>query len=231
MGEKIPEFLEPVADFIEVAKQSIQEGDTIESTLQRYVAVRDKKELTKLYERFSEAFGPEGEMIAAHPSKAVYFNGGKDPAEPDKYFPGLHFSLPLMAYVMRRALDEDDKEESFKKYIKNVKTLVRERNEDVDKHNNAIIDDFYGDSEEFDHDFHVLLYKQHAHEGEEDALPKFLESLNINAYPTPNMIEKLCAPTLRALDNLSQKRALEAEQNLSEAQGSADGNDFEEPEL
>lgn len=203
-------FLEPLIDFSEAAR-SCQNGEELDTILERYVALRDKKNLTKLYEEFIEAFGDEGEKIASNPSKAIYFNGGSDPTEPDKYFPGLHFSLPLLAYVMRRALNTDTEEEAYHKYIKNVDRLVKERNEDAEKHNNKIRDAYYADKDPFEHDAHVLIYSQQkgADANTVESVPAFEESLVVNAYPSRNMIEKLCAPTLRALDNVLQKEAVQ----------------------
>lgn len=199
MGEKIPEYLEPVADFIEVAKQSLHDGDSIESTLQRYVAVRDKKQLTKLYAEFTEVFGGEGEVIVSKPLSANELNGNDDikaGADKSNYFPGRHFSLPLMAYIMRRALDKADPDVSYEKYIKNVDVLVAEENEHIDECNAKILADAEAERE-----------------GES---PKFMDRVEVHAYPSQYFIEDLCAEALDQLAELKVRRENEINHDNSD---------------
>ncbi len=165
-------LFEPVLDLLSAADDTLKEGESLDSALRRYVELRNKNKLTKLFDAFHEEYGAEGGALAAHPAKAVYFNGGIDPAEPDKYFPGHHFALPLMAHVMRLALEECDEEKSYKQYIKNVDALVSEQNQTIERSN------------------------------EDSDLAEYRELTAIKAYPSIYTIREICAPTLRALENL-----------------------------
>lgn len=170
--------LDPVAAFLSDALENLL-NDDLESDhlLSRFVALRHKKGLDKLFAEFMDVYGVEGEVIASHPSRAVYFNGGLDPQNPNKYFPGPHYSLPLLAYVMRGALDKNTPEKSYEKYIKNVNALVRDFNRETE------------------------AYNQNVPEADQKDI------IEIKAYPSHSMIEKICAPTFRALDNLLEKKA------------------------
>ena len=189
MTDNLTEYFSPISDFFDVAKQSIKDGEDVESMLSRYVALRDKKGLANLYAEFTDVFGKEGEGIVSKPISANELNGNDDikaGADESNYFPGRHFSLPLMAYIMRRALDKSDPDKSYKKYVKNVDVLVAEENEHIEECNAKILADAEAERE-----------------GES---PKFMDRVEIHAYPSQYFIEDLCAEALDQLAELKIRR-------------------------
>ncbi|MGH1456278.1 MAG: hypothetical protein ACRBDI_05820 [Alphaproteobacteria bacterium] len=196
--EKFNGLFEPVVDLLNAADDTMKEGEGFKTALRRYVEIRNKKKLTKLFDAFIDVFGAEGESLSARPAKAVYFNGGKDPVDPDKYFPGHHFALPLMAHVMRMALNECDEEKSYKQYIKNVDALVKEQNQSIEKSNLDC------------------------------APENCKDLIEISAYPTQYTINEICAPTLRALANLKAEIEEKAEIEIGgSSSGDSDSLDDE----
>jgi hypothetical protein len=189
MADNLTEYFSPVSDFWDVAKQSIKGGEDIESMLSRYVALRDKKGLANLYAEFTEVFGKGGEDIVSKPLSANELNGNDDikaGADESNYFPGRHFSLPLMAYIMRRALDKSDADKSYQKYVKNVDVLVAEENEHIEECNAKILADFEAEPE--------------------NESPKFMDLVEIHAYPSQPFIEGLCAESLDQLAELKIRK-------------------------
>lgn len=106
--------------------------------VQRYIAFRNKEEMNLLREEFFQKFGSEGESIAAQPAFSEELNGGlysyedtkNGTIEPNKYFIGMQFSMPLIIYMMRRSLDTPE-DICFKKYTQSVQNMADELKEPI----------------------------------------------------------------------------------------------------
>ncbi len=194
MAGKLKELLEPVTDFLDVAKDAIRDGESPSSLLHRYVSVRGKKDLDELYAEFLGVFGSEADAIVAEPIKDNRLNGDvdiKNGADESDYFIGRQYSLPLMAYIMRRALDKADSDEAYLKYVKNIDVLFKEENVKIEKDNEKVVENYHDDPDNAIYDYQPLL--------------------ELHAYPSKWLIEEICADALHALAELKNARELKSD--------------------
>ncbi len=112
---------------------SAEEDINADKVLEQYAEFRDNQEIDELKEKFLEEFGAQGSIIATRPARAIAFNGGSNPENPDNYFPGMHYSLPLVSYTMRLALGNNP-EDAYEKYIQGVDRIAEKSGIKVDKY-------------------------------------------------------------------------------------------------
>ena len=112
---------------------SPEEDIDADKVLEQYAEFRDNQEIDELKEEFLEEFGTEGSIIATRPARAIAFNGGSNPENPENYFPGMQYSLPLVSYTMRLALGNDT-DDAYKKYIQGVDRIAEKSGIEVDKY-------------------------------------------------------------------------------------------------
>jgi len=112
---------------------SPEEEIDADKVLEQYAEFRYNQEIDELKEEFTLEFGTEGSIIATRPARAIAFNGGNNPENPDHYFPGMHYSLPLVSYTMRLALG-NDLDDAYDKYLKGVDRVAEKLEVEVDKY-------------------------------------------------------------------------------------------------
>ncbi len=95
--------------------------------------VTSELEKKKLRQEFQNRFGKEGEAHLVSVIVSKELNGGDNPENPDDFYPGLEYSLPLSMYIMRRALDTDSDKDSYDIFTNDVQAVANKNGTEINR--------------------------------------------------------------------------------------------------
>ena len=95
--------------------------------------ITTKEDAQALRSAFSENFGKDGDKILGKLVTSEELNGGDNPSNPESFFPGMEYSIPLSFYFARRALDTEMPSHAYDIFVNDVMSYAEKNETDIDR--------------------------------------------------------------------------------------------------
>lgn len=95
--------------------------------------ITTKEDMNALRKEFSERFGSEGDQIAGALAASKDYNGGEEPGNPEEYFPGMEYSIPLIFYFAKRAMDKETPAHAYDVFVNDIMSYAERKEYDINR--------------------------------------------------------------------------------------------------